>query len=193
MRNLVYFKHISLDGFVSRLNGELDWIKLDDSDLTYDFITTKTLKFSTALYGRVIYEMMQSYWLTAGEQPNASKNTNQLSTWYKKVSKIVLSKTINENGLDNTIVISNRLADKLNEIKQDGSDILTFVGPEASHLLLKEGLIDEFLLFIHPVMLGQGIPLFKNVTDTKLKLLETKTFPSGVIAVHYESINYATG
>ncbi len=190
MRNLVYFKHISLDGFVARLNGELDWIKLDDSDSTYEFIATMTLKFGTALYGRGIYEMMQSYWLTAGEQPNASKNTKQLSTWYKKVPKIVISKTINENDLDNTIVISNNLADKLNEIKkQDGSDILTFVGPGASHLLLKEGLIDEFRLFIHPVLLGQGIPLFKNVTDlTQLKLLETKTFPSGVIAVHYESV-----
>lgn len=190
MRNLVYFKHISLDGFVARLNGELDWIKLDDSDAAYDFIATMTLNFGTALYGRVIYEMMQSYWLTAGEQPNASKNIKQLSTWYKKVSKIVLSKTINENGLDSTTVINDRLADKLNEIKkQDGTDILTFIGPGASHLLLKEGLIDEFRLFIHPVMLGQGIPLFKNVTDlTSLKLLKTKTFPSGVIAVHYKSI-----
>ena len=135
MGNLVYFKHISLDGFVARLNGELDWIKLADSDSTYDFISTMTLKFGTALYGSVIYEMMESYWLTAGEQPNASKNTKQLSTWYKRVSKIVLSKTINENGLDNTIVISNRLVDKLNEIKKrNGSDILTFVGVQKLHI-----------------------------------------------------------
>jgi len=179
--------HTSLDGFVAGLNGEMGWIKVDDA--IFDFVGTMTDQADTALYGRVTYQMMQSYWPTAGEQPNASKHDKEHSAWYNTVSKIVLSKTISEKGLDNTIVISDQLADNINKIKkQDGKNILIFGSPAASHSLMSHGLIDEFWLFVNPVLLGQGIPLFKNVTETtKLELKETKTFSCGVIALHYET------
>jgi dihydrofolate reductase len=186
MRNLIFFMHISLDGFVAGLNGEMDWINLDES--MFDFIATMTNKADTALYGRVTYEMMQSYWPTAGEEPNASKHDKEHSTWYNKVSKIVLSKTINDSGLHNTKVISDQLSDNINKIKQqDGKNILIFGSPRASQSLLNQDLIDEFWLFVNPVILGQGMPLFKNITGTtKLKFVESKTFACGVIAIHYE-------
>lgn len=179
--------HTSLDGFVAGPNGEINWINIDEA--IFDFVATMTDKADAALYGRVTYEMMQSYWPTAGKKPNASKHDKEHSAWYKKVSKIVLSKTISEKGLDNTIVISDQLADNINKIKrQDGKNILIFGSPGASHSLMSHGLIDEFWLFVNPILLGQGIPLFKNVTETtKLKLIETKTFSSGVIALHYET------
>ncbi len=179
--------HTSLDGFVAGLNGEMDWINVDDS--MFDFVATMTDKADTALYGRVTYEMMQSYWPTAGEQPNASKHDKEHSAWYSKVSKIVLSKTISEKGLDNTIVISDQLAENINKIKkQDGKNILIFGSPTASHSLMSHGLIDEFWLFVNPILLGQGVPLFKDISETtKLKLIETKTFSCGVIALHYET------
>jgi len=185
MRKLIFFMHTSLDGFVAGLNGEMDWINIDDT--MFDFVATMTDKADTALYGRVTYEMMQSYWPTAGEQPNASKHDKVHSAWYNKVSKVVLSKTISEKGLDNTRVIDDQLADNINKIKkQDGKNILIFGSPTASHSLLSEGLIDEFWLFVNPVLLGHGIPLFKGVTEmTKLKLIETKIFSCGVIALHY--------
>jgi len=187
MRNLIFFMHTSLDGFVAGFNGEMDWINVDDA--IFDFVATMTDKADTALYGRVTYEMMQNYWPTAGEQPNASKHDKEHSAWYNKVSKIVLSKTISEKGLDNTIVISDQLADNINKIKeQDGKNILIFGSPTASHSLMSLGLIDEFWLFVNPVLVGKGIPLFKDVSETtKLKLIETKTFSCGVIALHYET------
>jgi len=186
MRNLIFFMHTSLDGFVAGLNGEMDWINIDDE--MFDFVATMTEKADTALYGRVTYEMMQNYWPTAGEQPNASKHDKEHSAWYNKVSKIVLSRTISEKGLENTKVISDHLADSINRIKnQDGKNILIFGSPRASHSLLSLGLIDEFWLFVNPVLLGNGIPLFKDVIETtKLKLIESKTFSCGVIALHYE-------
>src|SRR6188768_1113285 len=107
MKNLIFFMHTSLDGFVAGLNGELDWIKVDDE--IFDFVATMTDQADTALYGRVTYEMMQSYWPTAGEQPNATKHDKEHSAWYNKVSKVVLSKTLSEEGLDNTKVISAQL------------------------------------------------------------------------------------
>jgi len=156
----------------------------------FDFVATMTDTADTALYGRVTYEMMQGYWPKAGEKPNATKHDIEHSTWYNKVSKVILSKTIQAAGLANTIVISNQLSDNINKIKQeDGKNILIFGSPRASQSLLNEGLIDEFWLFVNPIILGQGMPLFKDVTGTtKLKLTESKTFACGVIALHYEKL-----
>lgn len=186
MRHLIFFMHTSIDGFVAGVNGEMDWIKFDDA--MFDFVATMTDKADTALYGRVTYEMMQGYWPTAGQQSNASKHDIEHSTWYNNVSKLVLSRTMQETGLENTIIISNQLSENINKIKQqDGQNILIFGSPGASQSLLNEDLVDEFWLFVNPVILGQGMPLFKNVTSTTdLKLVESKTFECGVIALHYE-------
>jgi dihydrofolate reductase len=186
MRNLIFFMHTSLDGFVAGLNGEMNWIKVDDS--MFDFIATMTDQADAALYGRVTYDMMQSYWPTAGEQPGASKHDKEHSAWYNKVSKIVLSKTFSGKGIENTMVIGDQLSDNINKLKQqEGKNILIFGSPRASQSLLNHGLIDGFWLFVNPIILGQGMPLFKDVTGTtKLKLVESKTFASGVIALHYE-------
>lgn len=186
MRNLVFFMHSSLDGFVAGLNGEMNWISFDE-DL-FDFVGTMTDQADTALYGRVTYEMMQNYWPNAEKKTNATKHEKHHSAWYNQVAKIVLSKTLNENKLEKTKVISDDLSVNINRIKnQEGKNILIFGSPRASHSLLSLGLIDEFWVFVNPVLLGQGIPLFKNVNEiTKLKLQETKTFSCGVIALHYK-------
>src|ERR1700709_2752603 len=116
MRNLIFSMHTSLDGFVAGLNGEMNWINVDEE--IFDFVGTMTDKADAALYGRVTYEMMQGYWPTAGDEPNASKHDKEHSAWYNKVSKIVLSKTLSAEGLDNTTVISDQLADNINKVKE---------------------------------------------------------------------------
>jgi dihydrofolate reductase len=186
MRKLIFFMHTSLDGFVAGPNGEMNWIKLDDA--MFDFVGTMTDQSDTALYGRITYEMMQSYWPKAGEQPNASKHDKVHSNWYNNVSKVVLSKTMKETGLQNTKVFGDRLQENINKLKQqDGKNILIFGSPRASQSLLNLGLIDEFWLFVNPIILGNGMPLFKDITGTtNLKLAESKTFACGVIALHYE-------
>jgi len=188
MRRLVYFMHSSLDGFVARSNGEMDWITVDDE--IFDFVTTLTDQADTALYGRVTYQMMEAYWPTAGELPNASRHELEHSIWYKNVSKVVLSKTMSEAGLKNTKVIRDNLSENINKLKQSrnggSKNILIFGSPRASHSLLNLGLVDEFWIFISPILLGEGISLFKDVPELiKLRLLDTKTFASGVVALHY--------
>jgi dihydrofolate reductase len=187
MRKLIFFMHTSLDGFVAGPKGEMDWIKVDDE--IFDFVDTMTAHADTALYGRVTYEMMQAYWPEAGKQPNASTHTKHHADWYNKVSKIVLSRTMTDEGLDNTKVVAGHLAENINEIKNQGDkNILIFGSPRASHSLLAEGLVDEFWLFVNPILIGEGMPLFKNVKEiTKLNLVESKTFECGVIALHYET------
>lgn len=111
--------HTSLDGFVAGPKGELNWVSINEE--LFDFVATMTAQADTALYGRVTYEMMQSYWPTAGQQPNASKHDKEHSVWYKNVSKVVLSKTMSEAGLENTVVIGDNLTDNINKIKnRDG-------------------------------------------------------------------------
>ncbi len=182
MRNLIFFMHTSLDGFYAGPNGEMGWIKVDEE--LFDFVATMTANADTALYGRITYEMMRGYWPTAGEAPGASKHDIEHSKWYNEVSKVVLSRTISEDGLINTTVISDQLTDNINKIKdQDGKNILIFGSPGASHSLLSLGLIDEFWLFVNPILLGQGKPLFKSSNEKiALELAETKTFACGVIA-----------
>jgi dihydrofolate reductase len=188
MRKLIFFMHTSLDGFVAGLNGEMGWIKVDNA--IFDFVVTMTDQVDTALYGRVTYQMMENYWPTAGEKPNASKHDIEHSKWYKNVSKVVLSRTIKEIGQNNTKVISENISDNINKLKkQGGKNILIFGSPSASHSLLNKGLVDEFWIFVNPILLGKGIPLFKDISETvKLSLIETKTFDNGVIALHYTKL-----
>ena len=115
MRKIISFVHISLDGFVAGPNGEMNWIKVDEE--LFDHIGERIAKEDAALYGRVTYEMMQSYWPLAGKKPNASKHDREYSEWYNKAQKIVLSKTLNAEGLDKTSIIGDNIEKQIQELK----------------------------------------------------------------------------
>lgn len=185
MRKIISFMHISLDGFVAGVNGEMDWIKIDQE--IFDHVGKRINKGDTALYGRVTYEMMEDYWPAAGDKPKATKHDIEHSKWYNNIHKIVLSKTLNEADLTNTTIISENLSERINEIKQQpGEEILLFGSPTATHSLIQLNLIDGYWLFVNPIILGRGIPLFENIKDKiNLKLLSTRLFTSGVTELNY--------
>ncbi|WP_336518535.1 dihydrofolate reductase family protein [Pollutibacter soli] len=185
MRKIISFMHISLDGFVAGPNGEMDWIKVDEE--LFDHIGKRIGKGDTALYGRKTYEMMEGYWPNAGKEPDASKHDIEHSKWYNKIHKLVLSKSLKDAAPANTTVISDSLSEKINEIKeQDGEDILLFGSPTATHILIQQQLIDGYWLFVNPIVLGQGIPLFTGMKEKiNLKLLSTHQFSSGVTELNY--------
>lgn len=186
MRKLVSFVHLSLDGFVASAQGGLDWVSITEE--LFDYVGQRIQQTDTALYGRVTYQMMEAYWPTAAAQPNASKHDLEHSHWYKNVRKVVLSKTLADKNDANTKIIRSQLSDEITQLKQGaGSEILVFGSPSATHALMAENLIDEYWIFLNPVLLGQGIPLFKNIQGrTSLKLITSKTFASGVVCLHYE-------
>ena len=188
MRKIISFMHISLDGFVAGPNGEMDWIKVDEE--IFDHVGKRISESDTALYGRVTYQMMENYWPTAGDEPNASKHDIEHSKWYKQVHKIVLSKTMKDKNLTNTTIISDNLLERINEIKQSsgggGKEIALFGSPTATHSLIQLNLIDGYWLFVNPIILGRGIPLFVDIKDKiKLNLLTTRQFSSGVTELNY--------
>jgi Dihydrofolate reductase len=186
MRKLVLFMHTSLDGFVAGPNGEMDWIIVDDE--IFEFVGNRVEEGDTALYGRVTYDMMEGYWPTAADQPNASKHDIDHSRWYMKANKIVMSRTMKGKVLPNTKIINDNLVADITSVKQEkGSDILIFGSPSAAHALLKENLIDEFWLFQNPILLGQGIPVFKNIPERfPLKLVKAHAFSNGVVCLNYQ-------
>lgn len=185
MRKIISFMHISLDGFVAGPNGEMNWIKIDPE--IFEHVGKRISKTDTSLYGRVTYQMMEGYWPAAGSKPNASRRDIEHSKWYSNVHKVVLSKTLKESDLPNTTVLNDNLSEEINEIKQqEGSEILLFGSPTAAHSLIQLKLIDGYWLFVNPVILGRGIPLFEDVKDKiKLNLLTTRQFTSGVTELSY--------
>lgn len=178
--------HISLDGFVAGPNGEMDWITVNEE--IFDYVGKRISQGDTALYGRVTYQMMENYWPTAADKPSATKHDIEHSRWYSKVHKVVLSKTLSEAGLTRTQIVSDNLLKRIEEIKkQDGEDVLLFGSPTATHSLIRLNLIDGYWLFVNPVILGRGIPLFVDIQNkTKLKLLTpSRQFACGVTELNY--------
>ena len=192
MRNIISFMHISLDGFVAGPNGEMDWIKANEE--IFDYVGKRISEYDTALYGRVTYQMMENYWPTAADKPSATRHDIEHSRWYRKVNKLVLSKTMKDEGLTNTKIISDNLKDRINELKQSrpssgasgSNEILLFGSPTATHSLIQQNLIDGYWLFVNPIILGRGIPLFVDIKEKiKLKLLNTRPFTCGVTELNY--------
>lgn len=186
MRKLVLFMHVSLDLFAAGPNGEMDWIHVDEE--LFDYAGRRTREADIALYGRVTYEMMEAYWPSAGSQPEASKHDIEHSAWYNSVDKVVLSRTLRGIAPPKTTIISDHVPEAIGNLKNaEGKDILIFGSPTAAHALMKENLIDDYWLFVNPVLLGQGIPLFKDIRDRQtLRLVDNIVFDSGVVCLHYE-------
>lgn len=185
MGKLVLFMHVSLDGFVAGPGGEMDWIKVDEE--IFDYVAKRIEGTDTALYGRVTYQMMESYWPTAAEQPGATKHDIEHGAWYSRAKKVVLSKTLEGQSLPMTHIISDNVKSEVNRIKSENEKyILIFGSPTAAHSLMAEGLIDEYWLFINPIILSKGIPLFKNIPDKEaLTTIQVKNFTSGVVCLQY--------
>ena len=186
MRKLVLFMHTSLDGFVAGPNGEMDWITVDDE--MFEYAGQRTRDADTALYGRITWQMMESYWPTAADQPAATKHDIEHSRWYNTVAKVVVSRTMKGTKLTNTRIVGDNFTDDIAKLKQGaGKEIVMFGSPTVAHALMTENLIDDYWIFVNPILLGEGIPLFKGIRDrTALRLVASHAFSSGVVCLHHE-------
>jgi dihydrofolate reductase len=184
MRNIISLAHMSLDGFLAGPGGNMDFVIFNDelADHTYPLIATVDL----AVYGRVTYELMQSYWPTAGDAPDAGAHTKSHARWYKGVKKIVASRTLPASKDSNVRVVGDIVGALRAEKQKAGGDIMIFGSPMLTRALAAADLVDEWRLTLQPVILGGGLPLFdKRDNRAQLELRSSKTFGSGVIAAHY--------
>ena len=186
-RSLVAFMHISLDGFVASRTGEMDWITIDD-EIFQDAIALAD-NADTALFGRITYQMMESYWPTVLANDSSTKLELQHAEWMERTSKIVVSSTMEKVGWNNTRLIKENINQEILKLKnRPGKNIMIFGSPRLTHSFMQWDLIDDYRININPVILGSGIPLFSVPARINLKLMETKNFKSGVVGLHYKTI-----
>jgi dihydrofolate reductase len=185
MRNIISLAHISLDGFMADARGKFDFVVFDHelAEHTYPLISSVDL----AVYGRVTYEIMEGYWPTAGDAPDASAHTKSHARWYEGVKKLVASRTLAAPKDPNARVVGDDVVGALRAEKQKaGGDIMIFGSPTLTRALAAADLVDEWRLSLQPVIVGGGLPLFARREErTRLELRSSKTFGSGVISVHY--------
>ena len=180
MRKLTAAINMSLDGFC-------DHTSLIADDEIHQHYSELLSSAGTLLYGRITYQLMENYWPTVVKNPTGNKPTDEFAVLIDSISKIVFSRTLQHVDWKNTILKKEVIKEEILELKQQpGKDI--FVGSRSLIVtLMKLNLIDEYQLCVHPVILGKGLPLFKNIQDSViLKLLGTKTFGSGAIVLTYE-------
>ncbi len=153
----------------------------------FDWGGTLIENADTALYGRKTWQIMEAYWPGAADKPGASKHDKDHSAWYKKVDKIVLSRTLVGKNTGKTRFIGNNIGDEIIRLKEmPGKNIQIFGSPSVVRILSGMNLIDEYWLYLNPLILGNGIRLFET-SDRKsvLKLAAVKQFACGVAALHY--------
>lgn len=185
MRKLISHVHISLDGFAAGPNGEIFWVLVDDE--IFERTATLTERADAAIYGRKTFQIMEGYWPTAADRPDATKHDREHGAWYGKTQKYVLSNTFKSTDLK-TAVLGGDIASQITALKSsEGKDIVLFGSISSAQMLLEQNLIDELCLYVNPILLGNGIPFFKQSSIQKrLHLIESHTFSSGVIELDYQ-------
>jgi len=179
MRKIVVSNYISLDGFIAGPNGEIDWFVWDDESEQYS--KELVASFDTMLFGRVTYELMAGYWPTVTtEDPIIKENMN-------KSPKIVFSRTLDKADWNNTRLVREIIPEEILKMKQQpGKDMVIFGSGSIVAHLTQLHLIDDYRMLVNPVILGSGIRQFSDKDTTQLKLVESKTFTSGLVMLHYQ-------
>ncbi|MBC8124255.1 MAG: dihydrofolate reductase family protein [Candidatus Kapabacteria bacterium] len=183
MRKLIAAINMTLDGYC-------DHTAVIADDELHEHYNELLRDAGTLIYGRITYQLMESYWPNVVVNPTGNKPTDEFAVLIDNVPKIVYSRTLKEVDWNNSQLKNEINRDELLELKQQsGKDI--YVGsPSLIVALSNLDVVDEYQLCVHPVIVGTGLPLFKNMTDgINLKLLRTKTFSSGAIVLYYERHN----
>jgi len=183
MRKLIYSMMVSLDGFIARPNGDLDWILIDEE--LHTFANEQAREVDTELYGRRLWEVMVAYWPTADQNPAAPAYVVEFARIWRNLPKIVFSRTL-DRVEGNARLAANDLAEEIGALKaQPGRDV-SIGGAELAAQALRLGLVDEVRPMVQPVVLGAGRPMFPpSERSLDLDLVETRTFGSGVVYLRY--------
>jgi dihydrofolate reductase len=189
-RKVIVSMNVTLDGYMSGPNCELDWhFRSWGADMGAR-LARELGKADTILLGRVTYQAMARYWPAKVLDLLASRADMEFALMMNNHHKVVYSNTLAEAaGWDNSKLIHGRIEHAITRLKrstQRGRDIIIYGSGKLVAALMKLGYVDEYHLWVHPVVLGKGKPLFRGLEEeVKLELLETKSFDSGVVLLRY--------
>ncbi|BCW71568.1 dihydrofolate reductase family protein [Arthrobacter sp. NicSoilB8] len=183
MRKIILAMQVSLDGFFEGLDRDISWHMVDEE--LHRHMNEKLAPMGAFLEGRVTYELMEDYWPTADMDPDVSPPMAEFAHIWRDMPKIVYSRTLTAAGPNATVVREVVAADVLALKSQPGGD-MALGGAELADTFRRLGLIDEYWVYVHPVLIGRGRPMFKDADSrAQLRLLETHAFGNGVALLRY--------
>ena len=186
MRKITVMNRISIDGFFASLNETtwgMDWFI---SDPEVDKALHASGESATLILGGITYRGFERSWVPLLTDPSAPAELKSVAKELTQMTKLVFSKTLKETTWKNTRLFSGNLIEEIRKLKQGpGDDMLIMGSGSIVQQLTQERLIDDYIFIVTPVIAGTGKSMFKDVKQLDLKLLETKSFKSGNVLLHY--------
>ena len=180
MRKLIAAMNMTLDGFC-------DHTAMIADDQIHQHYNELLSNADTLIYGRITYQLMESYWPTVVKAPTGNKPADDFAVLIDNISKIVYSRTLKNVEWKNSILKKEIIKEEILELKQRAGKNILVGSPSLIVAFMRLSLIDEYQLGLQPTVIGNGLSLFKNIIDrVDLKLINTKTFDCGAIMLYYE-------
>jgi dihydrofolate reductase len=187
MRKVTYGMSLSLDGYVAAPGDDLSWST--PSDELFQFWSDRVAATGLALYGRRLWEGMNAHWPTADQQPGATPAHVEFARRWRDMPKLVFSSTIDAVDGNARLVTGDAVTEIARLKKEDGGP-MDVAGATLAAAVMRAGLIDEYAVVTHPVLVGGGRPFFTALDVwVDLALVETRTFPGDVTLARYETRN----
>lgn len=185
MRKLKLQVQTTVDGFIGGANGELDFMTWNWDDQLKQYVQKITDQMDLIVLGRKLAEGFIPYWAkVASDTQDPEHHAGKIFT---ETPKVVFTKTIDQSLWDNTTLATGELADEINKLKeQQGRDIIVYGGASFVSSLARQGLIDEYNLFVNPVVIGKGLSIFSALGDSRrLNRIDSVAFPCGITLLKY--------
>ena len=183
MGKLIYLMNVSLDGFVETADHGLDWTVIDDE--LHTWFNDQMRAVDASIYGRRLYEVMAAYWPTGESDPQSTETMREFARLWNATPRIVFSRTLESVDFNSRLVTGDS-GEVLATLRTEFDGDLEVGGPTLAAEFIKRGLVDEYRLVVHPVVLGAGTPYFPPLDrPIGLKLIETHVFGSGAVYQGY--------
>jgi dihydrofolate reductase len=188
MRKLTYGMNVTVDGYVSAPGGDIGWGV--SSDELFQFWLEEELAIGQFLYGRKLWEAMSSHWPTADQQPGATPAQIEFARNWRDTPKVVFSSTVETVDWNSRLVTGDAVAE-ITRLKAGDGEPMRVGGASLAAAAMRAGLIDEYTIVTHPVLVGGGSPFFAALdTRQNLRLVESRTFSGGVGLTRYAVERY---
>jgi dihydrofolate reductase len=190
MRKLIVTEFYSLDGLMSDQEDKQDWVTTNFSQDMGKYVSDVYTNADTLFLGEVTYQIMAAYWPTVDTNPEAFEGDAEEAHTMNSIRKVVFSKNLKDLAWSNSVLKTEIVPEEIKKMKQEpGKNMLVAGSASIVQQLTKSGLVDEYHLLVHPVILGNGKPLFKDIRERhNLKLISTEVFKNGVVLLRYEPL-----
>lgn len=183
MRKIILSMSVSLDGFIERPDRQIDWHQVDDE--LHRHLNEQLRQMGAFMSGRVTHELMADFWPTADADPSITGPMAEFAGIWRDTPKIVFSRTL-ERADWNTTILREVVPEEIKALKAQPGGDLALGGADLAAAFMAHDLIDEYHVYVHPVLIGRGKPLFPATDATTfLQLAGTRAFGNGVVLLHY--------